>query len=403
MSTSFRLDVGSLEKPVITSQGYLKADCLPTRVGIFDYMLMDGTLRRELRHPDEVFNSDSINSLQDVALTNDHPPVPLNAENTKHYQVGHTSGPISKMDKFVRAKILITDKYAIDEVIGQGKHKLSCGYHCELDETPGEWNGEKYDAIQRNIRYNHLSIVWQGRAGPEARINLDAKDGIMQPVEKNSSEENKNVRLLDSDVSKVQNDQKGDLKMSITLKVDAVQYELPENLAPFAKAFSEKLDAFEKVSSELKAKSSELEKVQGKLDGLTAEMTKKDSEIENLKKAVPSEKEMAKLAKGRLDVQAVAKKVLGETFNSDELETLEIKKKIIEKAYPEAKLDGRSAEYVEGVYDSLQKASKLDGVSQFEQGLGQVVQDTANGGTAKNDSKKLSDFYQKAHLGKAAS
>lgn len=397
MNTFFRLDAGSLEKPILTTQGYLKADCLPTRTGIFEYMLMDGTVRRELRHPEEVFNPVSLASLQDVALTNDHPPVPLNAENTKNYQVGHTSGEVQKHDKFLRTKIIITDKNAIDQVIGEGKHELSCGYHCEMDDTPGLWEGQPYDAIQRNIRYNHLSIVWQGRAGPEARINLDAKDGFMICSEKSSGAKNENMRILFSDVQKVQKD-KGDQKMPITLKVDAVEYELPENLAPFAKVFSEKLDS---LTEAVKAKASELETLQGKLDGLTAEMGRKDSEIENLKKSIPSEREMAKLAKNRLDVQSVASKILGESFNSDELETIEIKKKIIEKVYPESKLDGRSSEYVEGVYDSLSKASKLDGNSQFEANLGRVVSDTANG-SLKNDSTKVMDFYKKAYLGNKA-
>ncbi|MFI7909566.1 DUF2213 domain-containing protein, partial [Acinetobacter baumannii] len=40
------------------------------------------------------------------------------------------------------------------------------------------WNGQEYDAIQRNIRVNHLAIVPRGRAG-NARLNLDRHDAVL--------------------------------------------------------------------------------------------------------------------------------------------------------------------------------------------------------------------------------
>lgn len=41
---------------------------------------------------------------------------------------------------------------------------------------PGEWNGEPYDAIQTNIRVNHLALVAVARAGDDARLNMDSQD-----------------------------------------------------------------------------------------------------------------------------------------------------------------------------------------------------------------------------------
>ena len=48
---------------------------------------------------------------------------------------------------------------------------MSLGYNLDLIEEPGEWNGEKYDAIQTNIRINHLAIVDKARAGSN-RISI---------------------------------------------------------------------------------------------------------------------------------------------------------------------------------------------------------------------------------------
>ena len=55
---------------------------------------------------------------------------------------------------------------------------------------PGEWNGEPYDAIQTNIRVNHLALVAVARAGDDARLNMDSQDnnGGTPPMD-----ENKNV------------------------------------------------------------------------------------------------------------------------------------------------------------------------------------------------------------------
>lgn len=54
-----------------------------------------------------------------------------------------------------------------------GLRELSLGYSLDLDETPGVWNGQPYDAIQRNIRINHLALVEKARAGEQARLNID--------------------------------------------------------------------------------------------------------------------------------------------------------------------------------------------------------------------------------------
>ena len=64
---------------------------------------------------------------------------------------------------------------------------MSLGYVCKIDETPGEWNGQKYDQIQRDINYNHLAVVHKGRAG-NARIRLDADELVSFDVESDMPE-----------------------------------------------------------------------------------------------------------------------------------------------------------------------------------------------------------------------
>ena len=73
------------------------------------------------------------------------------------------------------AKIYETDEN--DDIITDSLKKykmreLSCGYNLRLDETPGVWEGQPYDAIQRDIEINHLALVDKARAGEQARLNL---------------------------------------------------------------------------------------------------------------------------------------------------------------------------------------------------------------------------------------
>lgn len=59
---------------------------------------------------------------------------------------------------------------ALAEKIKNGKTELSCGYRCRYDFTPGVWNGQAYDVVQRDILGNHVALVDEGRMGPEVAI-----------------------------------------------------------------------------------------------------------------------------------------------------------------------------------------------------------------------------------------
>jgi hypothetical protein len=59
--------------------------------------------------------------------------------------------------------------------VENGKTPLSLGYLCAYEWAPGEYKGEKYDLIQRNLRGNHLASVDDGRMGPSVAV-LDHND-----------------------------------------------------------------------------------------------------------------------------------------------------------------------------------------------------------------------------------
>lgn len=76
------------------------------------------------------------------------------------------------------------------EIIASGKRELSAGYRCVYDMVSGVYNGQHYDAIQRQIRGNHLALVKEGRMGPSVAVmdhftfSFDAKELIMAEADK---------------------------------------------------------------------------------------------------------------------------------------------------------------------------------------------------------------------------
>jgi len=77
--------------------------------------------------------------------------------------------------EYLRGNIKVFSE-SLARLIEAGKRELSAGYTCRYDMTPGEWNGVKYDGVQRDIRGNHLALVQEGRMGPDVAV-LDKKEG----------------------------------------------------------------------------------------------------------------------------------------------------------------------------------------------------------------------------------
>lgn len=153
--------------------GRLRADAYITKTGVFEYLDDRGRVRRELRLPEEVFAPESLASFAQVPVTDDHPPALLTAKTSKEYMVGMTGENVLRDNDHVRTSLAVTHGDTIRKMEA-GKQEVSCGYSCDVDETPGEHPiFGRYDAVQRNIRGNHVAIVDSARAGKSARVRLD--------------------------------------------------------------------------------------------------------------------------------------------------------------------------------------------------------------------------------------
>lgn len=347
-----RFDRGTLNKPVRHPNGWLRVDGYIARAGILEYVRADGTVQREYRPPEEAFKADALASFSLVPLTNDHPPSgSLTAENTRQYQVGTIQTPHQDGDK-VRTAILITDAAAIKDA-ESGKVELSCGYSAELDMTPGEIDGQRYDAVQRNIRGNHVALVKEGRAGPQFRIRLDSANAEMLPS-------------VSPDSNRIDNPSK-ERKM-IKFRIDGVEYEISEQAAQaFTKAQANASDLLAKSAEAVKAVTVTAEKASARADAAEAEVKKLKAELSDAPKKAREQ------ISARVALETEAAKFLGEE-KLDGKTDLEIKKAVAETALG-IKLDGKSETYVEASYDlALQKGapSEADALEASRAGTSEI-------------------------------
>lgn len=175
-----RYDKGELRRAYRSPEGYLFVDAAVTRVGVFEYLQADGSIRRELRPPDEVMRADSLGTLGRKPVTLGHPDEPVTSENVGELGVGSAGEHVVCTEGgFVTVSLAIHRADAVVAVTEKRVQEVSCGYDCTLEYASGSWQGEPYDAIQRGIKYNHIAIVDRGRAGPQVRIRLDEGDAML--------------------------------------------------------------------------------------------------------------------------------------------------------------------------------------------------------------------------------
>lgn len=340
---------GSSASVMKTDEGFLRVQMRATRVGVFKYLRKDGSIARELRHPDDVFAPESLATLQGKPITLLHPKnIPnglVTSKNVGKVSVGLTGDNVEVADNaFVDTTGTITSDRGVREVEKRmdrnEDQEVSCGYKCDMIEESGIFNGEAYDRRQVNIQYNHVALVPKGRAGNNCKLRLDEDEAILY---------DKHIQLEDNSME--------------TIKIDGQDFEVT---AEAAKAFRKleakhdealstskketakaeaKADAINEEMAEVKKTSSKLE---AKADGLEDEVKTLKAEKENKMDA----NEMDALVEERTSICETATKLVKD-FKKDGLSNLEIKKQVIVAISPDVKLDEKSEDYVDARFDGI--------------------------------------------------
>lgn len=173
MKKDYRIDRGGRITSKIDDNGYLRIDGVVAHVGILEYMDDDGTVIREFVPEETLFDEASLQSLAGAPVTLQHPPVMVTPTNYSQYSQGSVNGMPKRDGDNLIASMLVIGNEALHAVEYDGVSELSPGYSVDLDETPGEWQGQKYDRVQRNRRYNHQAIVDAARGGSVCSLRFD--------------------------------------------------------------------------------------------------------------------------------------------------------------------------------------------------------------------------------------
>lgn len=173
MKKYYRIDKGGRITSKVDENGYLRIDGVVAHVGILEYMDDDGSIIREFVPEETLFDEESLKSLAGAPVTLQHPPVMVTPTNYSQYSQGSVNGMPKRDGDNLVASMLVIGNEALHAVEYDGVSELSPGYSVDLDETPGEWQGQKYDRVQRNRRYNHQAIVDAARGGSVCSLRFD--------------------------------------------------------------------------------------------------------------------------------------------------------------------------------------------------------------------------------------
>ena len=385
MKRSLRFDTFRIDATRRDQNGYLEADASVTRTGVFVYRHPNGDVSRELRHPDEVFKADSLATLKNRPATIGHPATgKLNAKNTRRLSVGAVVGEVTHDGRLVNTKLQFTDEEAIDKILDEKTpmREISCGYEAEVVKQDGVFNGEAYDHVQKNIVYNHVALVPRGRAGREVGVRLDAEDAMMAdedeqkfvskcmadpkklseyPDEKQRSavcysmfergDSLESLEILDDDH---QNNpggaDKGVLNMTSKLKIkrDAVA----------TKTF--KADAFTlEIDGTPEAAEKALDAIGVRYDAAVAHIVTLEAENQTMRGKLDAAGDSGRvnaaqldsLVKERTDAIGTAHYLGLKNYNA--LETDQIKKLVVLKAFPNINPEELTPAYIAGRYDAV--------------------------------------------------
>lgn len=326
-----------------TDEGFIHDTPIVGRIGIQEYQNADGSTRRELRLPEEVFRPDSLATFVGKPITVDHPKVGrVTSANANSIMVGTMLSAGKQDGDVVRADIVLH----VPDAIGE-RRQLSLGYAVELEETPGEWKGQKYDAIQRNISVNHLSVVLAGRAGV-ARLNIDGNETPFLPEQ----------------------------SIMPKIKMDSgIEYEAPAEVVAGFEFMRGDLAAVKSQLKAIPALEAERDTLKAKVDGFAAVLT---GAVEQGRKDAA--------ARVSLDKTATLFKV-----KTDGLSDRAVKEAVIKTSRKDADFTGKSDDYINAAFDFTVSANS-DAAMAAQRAAG-ILTNTDTTGEVKPESVSAYQAY----------
>jgi len=326
VTRAFRLDSelpGNIER---TPQGGAIIPAMLTRSGVVSYVQPDGSTVREWRPWEEVSAPESLATLDGAPVCLEHPGLVTNSNFREHTRGHVVNGSVGPQEPFASGKLWIQDAELLDDVASNRRVELSPGYNCSVEKSSGVTpDGEPYDAIQRKIRYNHVAVTRKGKQGPEVSLRLDSEGNLASQ----SSGANAPERQFQT------------MK---TVMIGGVAYIVggteADNAALLA-ALAREATRFDSLASERATREAEL----------------KSQALAATARAEAAEKNLqAALRYDATDTEVLAKaaSILGADYKAEGKTSGEVMRDCVAKAYPELSMEGKSEDYVSGLFDAIE-------------------------------------------------
>jgi len=339
--------------------GFYRGEGTIARVGVFQYRKADGTVYGEYVPATTLEDPTWLASCKMAPVTLGHPPALVKADNAKDWVIGQLGDSVAVRSGRQVAPMSITRKDGVDR-LRAGTRELSCGYTCTLVAQSGEFQGQRYDAVQVNRKCNHVALVDRARQGSEVRVRMDGAEQV--------DPETNPAPVADDSRRK---------PMPSRITIGRVTLDIED--AGQATAISAHLDTqdatIKAAQDEAKALKTKLDQAEGERDAAKAESQKLKTD------SADADKKAEARVRARIELEGKAQKVLGEAFKVDASDD-DLRKAVILKAQPKAELEGKSSEYLAARFDAVMDTGVASPVIQ----AGKTLVTKADGEETKADS-----------------
>lgn len=314
------------------------------------YVKSDGSEEMEAKLPEEILSDATVSSANSKPVTDGHHGL-VTKDNSHDLMKGFTASNGHVEGNMLYNDITITDPNLISQIKNGSKRELSIGFETQMDPTSGTYNGAKYDAVQRNIRINHVAVVPKGRAGHEVRLIGDSAEAVEQVEPSEEKGNQMETRVVRAD------------GQNITVAADDVEKITKLDADNSAKA---------KQIADLNAKIKDLQDEKAKIEG---------NADESAKKADAAEAKVASLEDDKKKLQKQVDSLKGDAFDK-RLELIDqVKDFVGDSAYDyhgksdrDMKIDAvkavrgdaidfkdKSDEFVDAAFQLLEKPKQVSG------------------------------------------
>lgn len=398
-----RFDTAPINELTVDPQtGYLHASNVPiARVGVFPYLHSDGTWTNEAKLPEDILSESTVKSANNKPVTNDHPVddgenVLVDKTNSTQYVKGFTADNAHVEGDMLKVGLTIMDPQLIDAVQNGDKQELSIGFQTDVEPISGEYNGAKYDSVQRNIQINHVAVVDRAREGHNIRITGDSaqmvvndtrKEKQMAENEKNAFDDadntSSNTNSASSNTSSSSNSSSSSSSDDKDKQIADLKQQIKDLQAQLASKNSNS-------SSQDDSDDDDKDKSKSKSDSVDAEIEKIKKERDMYKSQVEGDSFNTTIDE-RIDLIDDAKKILGDSYDFHGKSNHDIKVAAIKKADSTIKVDGMDDSFINGVYAVIK--NRKPGVVGYPRQ--ETLSDTADDTVNKAKQARANLYYSK--------